>query len=365
MTAAIVVGCVVAVASSVIQSLGITLQRKSHLIPIPMSYHANEYVIRRKRNMWYTGFLLFIVANIFGSVVQITTLPLIILSPLQSIGLISNSILSVLMLPGENFTPNLLWGTAVIATGAIIIAYNGSSISAQQPPVGAPTAPQLQFRLVMDKFLASPFFPWFVATFVFIAVLLLLNYSVFRRNATIRGILFGIVSGTLTAHTFLFAKSIIDIVFEVLLHQKSLKHIFTLSDMSAYIMLVLMGVIIGCQLTAFNLGLAQISTAVLYPLCFLVYNLANLINDVLFNRLPILRPLLWIVVGLLQVLIGVVVISWDDMRNQCKTDENVCLGEDTASLLVSKRGEVNYGLIDRRFRRALSYEETQLLNLMK
>ncbi|KAG7192932.1 uncharacterized protein KQ657_001389 [Scheffersomyces spartinae] len=359
MTAAIAVGCMVAVASSVIQSLGITLQRKSHLLRIPTSYHVNEYVIRRKRNMWYTGFLLFIIANIFGSVVQITTLPLIILSPLQSIGLISNSILSVLMLPGEEFTRNLFWGTGVIATGAIIIAYNGSSISSSQPPPNTPRAPELQFRLVMEKFLASPFFPWFVATFVFIAALLFLNYTVFRRNSSVRGALFGVVSGTLTAHTFLFAKSIIDIVFEIILHQKSLRHIFSLNDLSAYIMLLLMGVIIGFQLTAFNLGLAEISTAVLYPLCFLVYNLANLLNDVLFNKLPILKLLFWIVVGLLLVLIGVVVISWDDMRGQCHPEE----GEESMNL--AKRGEINYGLTDRRFRRALSYEETQLLSLMK
>lgn len=112
----ILLGCGVAVVSSALQSLGITLQRKSHLLPIHITedggdggitdessqssdsnddniniYHKNY---KLKKNMWLFGFFLFIISNILGSLIQITTLPLIILSPLQSIGLIFNSLLS-------------------------------------------------------------------------------------------------------------------------------------------------------------------------------------------------------------------------------------------------------------------------------
>lgn len=78
---------------------------------------------------------------------------------------------------------------------------------------------------------------------------------------------YGIISGTLTAHTFLFAKSIIDVIIETILHE-SFKNLFTITNALPYLLLLTMLSIVGLQLTAFNLGLAQITTAILYPLCF-------------------------------------------------------------------------------------------------
>ena len=46
---------------------------------------------------------------------------------------------------------------------------------------------------------------------------------------------------------------------------KVLKNLFTITNALPYLLLLS---IVGLQLTAFNLGLAQITTAILYPLCF-------------------------------------------------------------------------------------------------
>jgi len=341
-TSSIVLGCSVAVVSSAIQSLGITLQRKSHLLPhihLPDTItdtlnttNTSRHTQRKKRNMWMLGFMLFIVANILGSLIQISTLPLIVLSPLQSIGLIFNSILSCLLLPGEKFTSKLAYGTIIISFGAFIIAYNGNI-----PPVEDLDPLDGRFQLVMEKFLKPSFLSWFVITFVTSAILFCINVFLLRKNPHkkghfIKGINYGIISGTLTAHTFLFAKSIIDVIIEQILNNGG--SLDALKDPAPYILLLTMLAIIGLQLTAFNLGLKQISTSILYPLCFLIYNMMNLINDLIFNSLLSSHRIsylqfTWIVLGLFSVLCGVVIISWDSAFNdEDDALKNTAMSED-------------------------------------
>lgn len=305
----ILFGCVVAVVSLAIQLLGITLQRKSHINLV--GYHRNH-------SLWFTGFAMFIVANVLGLLIQISTLPLIVLSPLQSVGLIFNLVFSCLLLH-EPFTRKLGVGTGVIALGATIIAYNGQTDSGHD-----------SLAEVVAKLTRPAFFGWFTLTLVVVALLFALNCWLVRPRFRIaQGFIFGIISGILTAHTFLFAKLIVDAVI------LSLK--LALGNPQCYALLVVMLMIIGFQLTAFNLGLKQLSTLILYPFCFFVFNLVNLINDVVFNQLPMLSSLAWVVVGLCLVLVGVVCISWDTIDDENK------------QLPLQKR--------------VLSFEQSQLMNL--
>lgn len=189
----------------------------------------------------------------------------------------------------------------------------------------------------MTKLLDAKFLTWFIGTFVMIGMLLLANFAISCRRETlkkknecrhskliirfldqlkfIKGINYGLISGTLTAHTFLFAKSLIDVIFETIIGgDHDISHIT--KNLTPYFLLIVMLTIVGFQLTAFNLGLAQISTSILYPLCFLVYNLMNLINDLSFNHLIENKrmgwgQLIWVIIGLFGVLFGVVLISWD------------------------------------------------------
>lgn len=364
----IILGCCVAIVSSAIQSLGITLQRKSHLINyhhvLPgettgnsdeqldgtPTYQQHQNLHHHKRNMWLCGFFLFIIANILGSLIQITTLPLIILSPLQSIGLIFNSILSCMLLPGENFTQKLGYGTAIISIGAFIIAYNGSTTPVEIPGKDA----NEKFVIILNKLSRPAFLIWFIGTFITILFLLLINWILtqrinhlkfkltrrqFKSNIQlinkyqfIKGVNFGFISGTLTAHTFLFAKSLIDTIVEIIMNNShDLKQLST--NFTPLFLLLTMLSIIGFQLTAFNMGLAQILTSILYPLCFLVYNLINLINDVAYNslladKIMSLKQLAWVIIGLFAVLCGVVLISWDGAFGNTSNKEDSYLSEE-------------------------------------
>ncbi|GEQ71734.1 hypothetical protein JCM33374_g5420 [Metschnikowia sp. JCM 33374] len=388
-------GCVAAIVSSAVQSLGITLQRKSHTIPYNHELSDNSVVnLRResvvsmdressrnthnyRRNLWLFGFLLFIVANVFGSLVQLTALPLIILSPLQSIGLIFNSVLSCTLLPGEKFTKKLAGGTIIIAFGAFVIAYNGANTLPPASDVGADE----RFRNVLDKFLKPGFLTWWCFTFFYMAILVRINWSISNRINDIqskpyirmrrssrtgrdstsrlvftKGILYGLISGTLTAHTFLLAKSIVDVLVEMILERSTPK------SSSTYVISVLLLLvtlcIVGMQLAAFNLGLSNISTSILYPLCFLVYNLVNLFNDLVFNSLlssggMSFGQLMYVLLGLSSVLYGVVLISWD---SACGKSEIMAI--DAQPLLVAKFPyDQKVGDC-----RVLSYEESEIMS---
>lgn len=388
--AAVVWGCVAAVVSSAVQSFGITLQRKSHVIayrepiddPLDIRHDGavpgdHEYSRHAyKRNLWLAGFFLFIVANVLGSVVQLTTLPLIILSPLQSIGLIFNSIFSCMLLPGERFTVKLAVGTLVIAVGAFIIAYTGGAN--QQPPPDADTDERLM--VLLEKFGSPGFLTWWIFTFVFMAILLRIIWAMSNRIRSVqllpcgkarrglrsgrdrvshliftRGILYGLISGTLTAHTFLFAKSMVDVLIETVFKQTSPRSLTTY--ILAVSLLILTLSIVALQLVAFNKGLSNILTAILYPLCFLVYNLVNLINDLSFNALlstgaMTAGRLLWVIFGLANVMIGVALISWDSAFSDVRSEE-------THALMSTKFPYDKLGSSDKLV--ILSYEEEELL----
>jgi multidrug transporter EmrE-like cation transporter len=174
----------------------------------------------------------------------------------------------------------------------------------------------------------------------------------YRNTRFIQGINYGIVSGTLTAHTFLFAKSIIDVLLQSLLNKSN---IFT--NFTPYLLLAIMLSIIGLQLTAFNLGLAKISTSVLYPLCFLVFNLFNLINDLMFNELlpekMTYSQLHKVIFGLTSVLCGVVLLSWDGFWAQPEEELQV----------IIRHNLMDYGTIRHPIKRTLSFEKNQIVQI--
>jgi hypothetical protein len=81
------VGILVGLVSTCFQSIGLTQQRKSHLLEEQKQEEHAAYVHRPayRRRRWQLGMLLFLVSNIVGSSIQITTLPLPVLSTLQAV----------------------------------------------------------------------------------------------------------------------------------------------------------------------------------------------------------------------------------------------------------------------------------------
>ncbi|KAJ7103538.1 hypothetical protein B0H15DRAFT_812630 [Mycena belliarum] len=118
----IALGISIGLLASFIQSLGLTIQRKSHVLNEALPEHRQR--VEHRRPLWLLGFAIFISSNIIGSVVQIASLPVVILAPLGAVSLLWNAFFARLIL-GDVFSPWMVLGTLFIAGGAVLIAIFG------------------------------------------------------------------------------------------------------------------------------------------------------------------------------------------------------------------------------------------------
>lgn len=173
-------------------------------------------------------------SNILGSSVQITTLPLVILAPLQASGLIFNAILASLLL-GEGFTRLSLAGTVLVSVGAGLIA-----------GFGALEEPSHNLQELLSMFNTTPFLVWMgIQIGIVVAILIvsrLLLISIRRKSAimdsaglgfmaissiavgrtikrlkVVRGCILGCLSGLISAHCLLLAKTAVELVIRSIL----------------------------------------------------------------------------------------------------------------------------------------------------
>lgn len=133
-------GIIIGLLASFVQSLGLTIQRKSHVVNQSLPEHRQRVEHRRPcvlsppsfiyllshllHRLWLLGFLIFILSNVIGSVVQIASLPVVILAPLGAVSLLWNAFFARLIL-GDLFSPWMILGTILIAGGAVLIAFFG------------------------------------------------------------------------------------------------------------------------------------------------------------------------------------------------------------------------------------------------
>lgn len=97
--------------SSFIQSLGLTIQRKSHIqnSQLPFSQQRSEW----RRKTWIFGFITFLIANIGGSIFQIGALPIVMLAPLGAVSLLYNALLARFLLD-DFFSKYMILGKSVL-----------------------------------------------------------------------------------------------------------------------------------------------------------------------------------------------------------------------------------------------------------
>lgn len=115
-------GIIFGLLASCLQSAGITIQRKSHVLNERLP--EGEKRVEHRRPLWLMGFAVFISSNVVGSLVQIASLPVVILAPLGAVSLLWNAFFAHLIL-GDVFSPWMILGTLFIAGGAVLIAIFG------------------------------------------------------------------------------------------------------------------------------------------------------------------------------------------------------------------------------------------------
>ncbi|PHH72338.1 hypothetical protein CDD80_4599 [Ophiocordyceps camponoti-rufipedis] len=298
----IALGIIVGLMSTSVQSLGLTLQRKSHILEDDKYPHE----VRRppyRRRRWQLGMSMFIMANLLGSTVQISTLPLPVLSTLQAAGLVFNSICATLIL-SEPFTRWSLCGTVLVTTGAILIAI-----------FGAIPSPAHDLEELMSLMGRKPFVAWMIVQVLFVAGVAIFievvnkssNLSLNSRFRLVRGILYGVISGDLSAHALLFAKSSVELIIKTIGGKNQFAH------WQSWMMVLVLIALALCQLYYLHRGLKLVSTSVLYPLVFCVYNIIAILDGLIyFNQTSFISPLraCLITLGTAILLSGVLALSW-------------------------------------------------------
>ncbi|BFZ58588.1 hypothetical protein PYCC9005_005652 [Savitreella phatthalungensis] len=285
------VGIVVALITSFVQSLGLTLQRKAHVSQGDQTW------------TWRTGFIIFILANLFGSTVQIAALPLAILAPLHAVGLVYNAILATWML-GEPFT-YLAWaGTLLVAVGASLIAV-----------FGAIEEPTHSLEQLLHLFVGPGFLTWMSFQAVLILAIVA-GVSFVSRTAhgktehsrRAQGAALGILAGILASHCLLLAKLTVELLVKTFGEGDN-----QFKSVKAFVIPAVFVSGALAQLYYLNRGLRMCSTSILYPLNFSIYNITTIVDGIVYygegKQLNGLHIGL-IVLGIALLLTGVAGLSW-------------------------------------------------------
>ncbi|EXJ83768.1 hypothetical protein A1O1_07395 [Capronia coronata CBS 617.96] len=338
----IAIGIIVGLLSTSIQSLGLTLQRKSHIIED--AKHIPE--TRRppyKRQKWRLGMFMFLISNVVGSTIQITTLPLPVLSTLQASGLVFNTAFATLLL-GERFTYFSLVGTILTCSGAALIATFGA--------IGEPAH---NLQQLLDLLHERDFIIWMVVTMVVVVATILLAHvlkiwashkhvvqslpkaerprsastisdrtAMMSRSFTAqlpqqvkvrlsrlrltRGLCYALISGILSAHSLLVAKSAVELLVRTIVDHKN-----QFGRFQSWLILVALLFFALTQLYYLHLGLRLCSTSVLYPFVFCVYNIIAILDGLIYfqqaSRLTALSAG-FVALGTVILLSGVLALSW-------------------------------------------------------
>ncbi|TVY81327.1 putative magnesium transporter, partial [Lachnellula suecica] len=299
----VAIGILVGLISTSVQSLGLTLQRKSHILEDEKeSQHARRPPYRRRR--WQLGMGMFLISNLVGSTIQITTLPLPVLSTLQASGLVFNSICATLIL-GEPFTRWSLGGTLLVATGAILIAIFGA--------IPEPAHNLDQLLLLLGR---KPFVIWMVLQALLVIAIIVVAASLGRlpsiastpRIRLLRGLAYGSISGILSAHSLLVAKSVVELFVRSIVDR-----INQWNRWQSWAIFLGLIVLALTQLYFLHRGLKLVSTSVLYPLVFCIYNIIAILDGLIYFKqthlLSVLHACL-IALGTAILLSGVLALSW-------------------------------------------------------
>lgn len=247
---------------------------------------------------------MFILANVLGSTVQISMLPLPVLSTLQASGLVFNSICATLIL-GEPFTRWSLWGTLLVCSGATLIAI-----------FGAIPSPSHKLSELLELLGRRPFLVWMSLQAVLVVAMALATdlTSYLKKTAQsarfrlARGLSYGCISGILSAHSLLVAKSAVELLLRTIADRDN-----QFVHWQSWMLVITLITLALSQLYYLHRGLKLVSTSVLYPLVFCIYNIIAILDGLIyFDQTDLITPLhaCLITLGTVILLAGVLALSW-------------------------------------------------------
>ncbi|KZS92952.1 hypothetical protein SISNIDRAFT_485899 [Sistotremastrum niveocremeum HHB9708] len=339
----IAVGIVVGLLASFVQSLGLTIQRKSHIQN--QLKPESEQKVEHRRPLWLFGFTIFISSNVLGSIFQVASLPVVILAPLGAVSLLWNAFFAKFLL-GDVFSLWLILGTLLISGGAALIGIFG-------------TVPEVTRSLddLLELFARPPFIGYFsmlgAAVFVGLIITHIAEFSLRKKLQALPHILPTVVparedtsvvvqtettplldpklpvvamtqepsvvrarmllaisyasaSGILSGMCLIFAKSGVELLILTIGGDNQFWR------WQAWMLLLGLLVFALLQLWYLHKALIHADPTIVCPLAFCFYNLSSIVNGLIyynqFNLLPTPHIIL-VIVGIFVLLAGVWTLS--------------------------------------------------------
>lgn len=311
-----------------------------------------ERVRAIRRPLWIAGFAVYITSNVFGSVFQIGALPIVVLAPLGGVSLLWNSLLAHFLL-GEGFSPSMMAGTVLIATGAVLIAVFGVvpdenhslddllRLWAREPfvvfftlvclavavtlvaaHVAAWRTRDRGVRLAVESDTTEPLIPIPARGHraVPVPVQNKVHFSTqFKdkeeralRTRTLVGLAFAAASGTLSGLCLVLAKAAVELVITTIEYWRTGRGSNEFTRPQTWFLVLGLATAAVLQLVYLNYSLAFASPALVCPLAFCFYNLASIFDGLVFydqfGRLSAHQVVL-VTLGTAVLLVGVWVVS--------------------------------------------------------
>lgn len=274
-------------------------------------YALTHVTQQRSRSQWLIGFTLYLVFNVLGTIIQLASLPLIVLAPLGAISLLPNVVFARVLLKDKR--RELLQGIVLIVIGATLIAYH-SDVTPEQH-LSYDRLMELFNRSVNQAYLAIQS----LATLAALGVAHIWDRSRTQsaaeatpligedRKARYNGpaVLFASCSGVLSGMCLLLAKGGIEGIIEnsewrVLLHWQ------------IGLLLAVLAIAAVVQLYYLNLALKCSDPSLISPLAFCFYNVSSILNGLVFfdqYSHTSTTDLMTISAGTVTLLVGVWIVS--------------------------------------------------------
>ena len=208
------------------------------------------------------------------------------------------------LLLDEAFTRFSFVGTTLVATGAVLIGI-----------FGAMSEPSHNLDQLLELLGRRQFLIWVIGTFLIVFAILIVAWIQERVHSRphhgVRlalGMAYGSVSGILSAHCLLLAKSAVELLVRTIVD-----HHNQFNRWQSWIILLGLVFLAGSQLYYLHRGLKLCSTSVLYPFVFCIYNIIAILDGLIyFRQTSRLSPLHagLIALGTVILLGGVFALSW-------------------------------------------------------
>ena len=180
-------------------------------------------------------------------------------------------------------------GTVLVCGGALLIAIFGA--------IGEPAH---NLDQLLDLLGRRQFVLWMIGQAILVLAIIAgirgLKYlnprdSNSPRMRLIRGMAYGCVSGILSAHSLLVAKSAVELLVRTIVDREN-----QFTRWQSWVILLGLGTLALTQLYYLHRGLKLCSTSILYPFVFCVYNIIAILDGLIYfhqtSRLSLLSSLL-------------------------------------------------------------------------